>query len=218
MKTAFFQDRLDQAFFAFGWFMVVAGLLISPRPSNPVLLTRPHVRAAMDVPNRPAPTTQAHWPGTEMEQNTARPASDPHRPVDVTSRERPALHSSRAPFALVQIVLVAAESHGVPFHTLAGLVDDESSWRPAAVGSHGEIGLLQLKRGVARWCGIKDRRNPIQNVDCGARYLAAQFDRFGTWELAIVAFKAGPGAIPDNIPASSWAFAQRAMRKAEAYR
>lgn len=124
----------------------------------------------------------------------------------------------RASVSLLKTVESAAKAHGVPFHTLAGLVEDESSWRPEVRGAHGEVGLLQLKRGVARWCGIKDRRNPAQNASCGAKYLAAQFDRFGTWEMAIVAFKAGPASIPDNIPASSWAFAQRALLKAEAYR
>jgi soluble lytic murein transglycosylase-like protein len=106
----------------------------------------------------------------------------------------------------------------VPAHILAGLAEDESSWRPEVRGAHGEVGLLQLKRNVARWCGISDRRNPEQNADCGAKYLAAQFVRFGSWELAVVAFKAGPNSIPDNIPASSWAFAHRALQKAEAYR
>lgn len=119
---------------------------------------------------------------------------------------------------LRRIVASAAFDHGIPAHILAGLVEDESSWSPAATGKNGEVGLLQLKQGTAAWCGIKDRRRPEQNADCGARYLAAQFAAFGTWELALVAFKAGPAAIPENIPAASWAYAQRALLRAEAYR
>jgi soluble lytic murein transglycosylase-like protein len=139
-----------------------------------------------------------------------RPESDPYRAVDVTRwRDSDPLH---------RIVDAAAGEEGVPRHILAGLVEDESSWRPKVVGKHGEVGLLQLKKAVATWCGIKDRLNAAQNASCGARYLAAQFARFGSWEMALVAFKAGPGSIPDAIPATSWAYAQRALQKAEAYR
>lgn len=130
----------------------------------------------------------------------------------------PVPHRAPSP-VLFKTVATAAGRHGVPVHVLAGLVDDESSWRPRARGKHGERGLLQLKSATARWCGGRvDRYNAAQNADCGARYLRAQFDRFGTWQMAIVAFKAGPEAIPDAIPVTSWAFAQRALQKAEAYR
>lgn len=124
----------------------------------------------------------------------------------------------RAPFSLLRIVQVAAKTHGVPVHILAGLAEDESSWRPAVRGRAGEVGLLQLSRAIAKWCGVSDRRNAHQNADCGARYLASLFARFGTWDLALVAFKAGPDGIPEKIPARAWTFAQRTLVRAEAYR
>ena len=125
----------------------------------------------------------------------------------------------RAPVRLIRITLAASGEHGVPFHILAGLAEDESTWREKAVGQHGEQGLLQLNASTAAWCGGNiDRLDAVDNMNCGARWLYAQFERFGTWELAVVAFKAGPETIPERIPASSWAFAQRALLKAEAYR
>lgn len=124
----------------------------------------------------------------------------------------------RAPVFLFRIVKAAAEKRRVPVHILAGLAEDESSWRPAVRGRAGEVGLLQLSRAIAEWCGVSDRRNAHQNADCGARLLAAHFARFGTWDLALVAFKAGPDGIPEKIPARAWAFAQRTLVRAEAYR
>jgi len=108
-----------------------------------------------------------------------------------------------------------ADERRIPRSLLASLVTDESTWRSKVRGKHGEVGLLQLKKETARWCGgTVDREDPEQNLQCGARYLRAQFEAFGSWELAVVAFKAGPRSIPDNIPEASWAYAQRTMRRA----
>jgi soluble lytic murein transglycosylase-like protein len=125
----------------------------------------------------------------------------------------------RAPFHLLTLATTIAGEYGVDVPTFAALIEDESAWDPRAVGTHGERGLLQLKAGTARWCGGRiNRFEPAANLRCGARYFRAQFDTFGTWELALVAFKAGPASIPDDIPATSWAYAQRTLMKAEAYR
>ena len=44
--------------------------------------------------------------------------------------------------------------------------------------------------------------DPKQNVNGGARYLAEQYRRFGSWELALAAYNAGPEAVArhDGIP------------------
>lgn len=167
----------------------------------------------------PSEGDRAHYPGLVGSTPTLAPIST----VWIApAASLPAVHPSRprstAPPHLHAIVTAAAVEREIPPHILAGLAEDESGWRPTVKGKNGEVGLLQLKQPVATWCGIKDRRDPRQNARCGARYLAAQFDRFGSWELAVVAFKAGPESIPENIPASSWAYAQRALQRAEAYR
>lgn len=77
---------------------------------------------------------------------------------------------------------------------------------------------MQLKPAIARWCGGINRLDAAENADCGARYLLAQFERFGSWELALAAYKAGPSTVPENIPADSWAFVRRTLAKAEDYR
>ena len=122
---------------------------------------------------------------------------------------RPELHT---------LAISIGGEHGLDVPIFLALIGDESSWKVRAVGKHGERGLLQLKASTAAWCGIRDRFDAAANLRCGARYLLAQFERFGSWELAVVAFKAGPESIPERIPASSWEYAQRALLKAEAYR
>jgi len=42
----------------------------------------------------------------------------------------------------------------------------------------------------------------MQNLEGGARYLAAQYRTFGSWRLALAAYNAGPEAVQrhDGIP------------------
>lgn len=145
-------------------------------------------------------------------------------PVTQSPARRARPHTGESPAQgeagrnLLTLATTIAGEHGLDVPVYLALIADESSWRVRAVGRHGERGLMQLKAGTARWCGIRDRFNAEQNLRCGARYLRAQFDTFGSWQMAVVAYKAGPGAVPDNIPAHSWRYAERVMRDAEAMR
>ncbi len=88
----------------------------------------------------------------------------------------------------------AARRHGIPESMFLRLVQQESGWRPDAVSQKGAIGLAQLMPETARILGV-DPRDPRQNLEGGARYLAAQYRKFGSWRLALAAYNAGPGAV-----------------------
>lgn len=91
-------------------------------------------------------------------------------------------------------ITAAAESAGVEPRLLAALVWAESGFRPDA-GSHaGAIGLAQLMPATARGLGV-DPHDPASNLLGGARYLRAQLDRFGSPELALAAYNAGPSRV-----------------------
>ena len=88
----------------------------------------------------------------------------------------------------------AARRHGVPQDLFARLVQQESGWNPGAVSHKGAIGLAQLMPATAGRLGV-DPRDPMQNLEGGARYLKRQYDRFGSWRLALAAYNAGPEAV-----------------------
>jgi soluble lytic murein transglycosylase-like protein len=88
----------------------------------------------------------------------------------------------------------AARLHGVPEDLFLRLVQQESGWNPSARSHKGAMGLAQLMPGTARALGV-DANDPHQNLEGGARYLAAQYREFGSWRLALAAYNAGPNAV-----------------------
>lgn len=96
----------------------------------------------------------------------------------------------------------AAERNGIEPELLAALVWAESNFRPEVVSHAGAIGLAQLMPGTARGLGVNPY-NPAENLDGGARYLRYQLNTFGSVELALAAYNAGPtrvrqaGGIPN---------------------
>jgi soluble lytic murein transglycosylase-like protein len=88
----------------------------------------------------------------------------------------------------------AAARHGLDGRLLAALVWTESNFSPGAVSHAGALGLAQLMPGTARGLGV-DPRDPLANLDGGARYLRSQLDAFGRVDLALAAYNAGPGRV-----------------------
>ncbi len=96
--------------------------------------------------------------------------------------------------SFMQVAIEMAERYDIPKQTFFNLVTAESNWNVAIVSHRGAIGLTQLMPGTAEELGV----NPwdgYENLEGGARYLRQQYDRFGTWELALAAYNAGPGAV-----------------------
>lgn len=70
-------------------------------------------------------------------------------------------------------------------------IEVESAYRQDAVSRAGAIGLGQLMPATARDLGV-DPRDPLQNLDGSARYLAMMLETFGDPHLALAAYNAGP--------------------------
>ena len=88
----------------------------------------------------------------------------------------------------------AARRHGIPEDLFLRLVQQESAWNPNARSHKGAIGLAQLMPATARSLGVNPN-DPYQNLEGGARYLRAQYNKFRSWRLALAAYNAGPGAV-----------------------
>lgn len=95
----------------------------------------------------------------------------------------------------------AATDAGVDPRLVAAMVWQESGFQPDAVSKSGAIGLAQLMPATAEGLGV-DPHDPLQNLDGGARYLAWTIREFGSLELGLAAYNAGPGTVrnADGIP------------------
>ena len=77
----------------------------------------------------------------------------------------------------------------------------ESAFNPEAESHVGAIGLGQLMPDTADALGV-DPHDPEDNLRGSARYLLGQLESFGSAELALAAYNAGPEAVRkyDGIP------------------
>lgn len=97
----------------------------------------------------------------------------------------------------LDVAKAAARKHGVPEDLFLRLVQQESGWNPVAVSTKGATGLAQLMPETAEHLGV-DINDAKENLEGGARYLRMMFDKFGSWELALAAYNAGPGAVEEH--------------------
>ncbi len=113
----------------------------------------------------------------------------------------------------------AAHAGFDPLLVLA-LIHVESAFDPAAVSPAGAVGLMQLHEPTMRQeaersrLGRADPRDPIANVRAGVRYLRRLVATFGSTDLALMAYNAGPNRIGSyrragGIPERFYAYPRR---------
>ena len=128
-----------------------------------------------------------HGRGTEKAETPPRPAAPRPARADVlvAISQTAARHADHPAIARLGM---DARQWG---HLFRAMIEAESAYRPDALSPKGAYGLGQLMPATARSLGV-DREDPTQNLDGAARYLVAQMDRFGSAELALAAYNAGP--------------------------
>lgn len=102
--------------------------------------------------------------------------------------------SKACPQDLEPLIADAGEKYGVDPSVIKAVISVESGFRPGAVSGAGAQGLMQLMPGTARALGV-DPTDVAQNIEGGTKYLSRQIDRFGSLELGLAAYNAGPGSV-----------------------
>jgi hypothetical protein len=76
------------------------------------------------------------------------------------------------------------------------VISAESAYDTNAISRAGAVGLMQLMPETAKRYGVVNRRNPVDNVDGGARYLRDLLAMFkNDLQLTLAAYNAGEGAV-----------------------
>ncbi len=115
----------------------------------------------------------------------------------------------------------AGSRYGVDPAVLAGMARTESNFNSAAVSPAGARGLMQFMPATAAGLGV-DTSDPASSIDGAARYLSRLTEQFGSTQLALAAYNAGPGTVQryGGVPpyGETRSYVQKVTSAAEAYR
>ena len=98
----------------------------------------------------------------------------------------------------------AGKDYGIDWRLLAAIGYQESYWDPTAVSPTGVRGMMMLTEETADQLDIKDRLDPVQSIDGGARYVKGLIERMPpgvadpdrTW-MALAAYNIGINHLED---------------------
>jgi len=115
----------------------------------------------------------------------------------------PASAVTQRPIDSATLLARTAARYSLSPALLEALVWQESRWNNGAVSPKGAMGLTQLMPATAQALGV-DPRDPVANLEGGARYLRLMLDRFGGDVVkALAAYNAGPERVEKDggVPA-----------------
>lgn len=88
----------------------------------------------------------------------------------------------------------AGSRYGISPALLAAVAKTESNFDSSAVSTAGARGLMQFMPATASGLGV-DTSDPASSIDGAARYLSSLVGQFGSTDLALAAYNAGPGTV-----------------------
>ena len=112
-----------------------------------------------------------------------------------------AVDKSNHPLGHIEIVEKCADEYSVPKELILAVIKTESKFKSDAVSSAGAIGLMQMTPDTFMWLceknsDINDNPDllyaPSTSITYGTYYLDMLYSEFGSWELALAAYNAGP--------------------------
>lgn len=131
--------------------------------------------------------------------------------------------------AVARAIVAEGKRHALDPVFLAAVIRSESSFDPAARGTSGEIGLMQILPDTAKWIAAKNRipwrgdktlLDPVMNIRIGAAYFSLLRDQFDKHSrLYLSAYNMGPRNVERSLAKRvvPKQYAQRVMRNYVAF-
>jgi soluble lytic murein transglycosylase-like protein len=103
---------------------------------------------------------------------------------------------ARAPEPIVRFVNLVAPEYKLQPHLVLSIIATESNFDASAVSPKDAHGLMQLIPATAARFGVRNIKDPVQNIRGGMAYLRWLMARFeGDLRLVAAAYNAGEGAV-----------------------
>jgi soluble lytic murein transglycosylase-like protein len=135
----------------------------------------------------------------------------PQRPV--APRGVPHRQTSKDSGSYRGLVEQYASQHGVDPDLVSAVIEVESGGNPRAVSHKGAAGLMQIMPETARELGLRNAFDPEANIASGTQYLRQLLDRYGSPEVALWAYNAGPKAVDlGHMPAETRQYVPRVLK------
>ncbi|WP_010302027.1 lytic transglycosylase domain-containing protein [Kurthia senegalensis] len=93
------------------------------------------------------------------------------------------------------IIKKASVLYSIPEKMIKAVIQQESGFNTNATSSTGAKGLMQLMPSTAKYLGVNDSTNAEQNIMAGTKYLRQMLDKFGSYDLMLAGYNAGPGNV-----------------------
>jgi len=119
-----------------------------------------------------------------------------------------------------QKIITTANEMGVEPAIVLSIAKTESGFNQNAKSAGGHIGVFQLSGATAKSMGY-DPYNLDENIKAGITYYKNMYNIFGSMELAIAAYNAGPIAIKrcnNTVPAKTEPFVAKIMKNYNIYK
>ena len=120
-----------------------------------------------------------------------------------------------------KLIVQTAQKLGVDPHIALSIAKIESNFNTAAKSPRGAIGLFQLTPSTAKKLGV----NPYivsENIEGGLKYYQMLYKKYGSIDLALAAYNAGPGNVAkyNGIPpfGATKAFIKNVKKEADDFK
>jgi len=98
---------------------------------------------------------------------------------------------------IAEIMEREAQKNDIDPLLLKAIIRQESGFQVTVSSYVGASGLMQLMPETAAELGCEDVNDPHQNVAAGAKYITQWYRHYGSLDLALAAYNAGPGNVDE---------------------
>lgn len=157
------------------------------------------VRQATTAMTAPVPQTMTVAAASAADRDDRRSsAAASAQRVSFRTPSAPVIHDDIVPPAPEEwrrLAREAEEIFGLDAGLVLAVIQAESSFDHTAVSPVGAQGAMQIMPHTQEELGLIDPFDPRANVYAGSQYLMHQLQRFGSVELALAAYNAGPASV-----------------------